>query len=145
MPFQLVIEPRAASEYAVAIVQLRDLANGHRPETPRILGRLAGAPLLAATDQLLDAVRHSGHRATDLHAGRRAPLALEHEAGVRIGLLVLALRPLGKPARMELIASGVRQMPAEETLYWFGKCASRDNAAARRAQHALRVLLAPES
>lgn len=143
-PFQLLIEPRT-SGYTVAIVQLRDLANGHRPEAPRTLGRLAGAPLLAATEQLLDALRRSGHRPTDLHAGRRQPLALGHDAGVRIGLLVLALRPLSKPARMELVTNGIRQMPSEEILYWFGKCASRDRAAARRAQHALRVLLAPES
>jgi len=61
---------------------------------------------------------------------------------VRLGLLFLALKPLTKVSRMEAIAAGLRGMSAEEAYYWFSKCAAREHA--RRAQQALRILLAGE-
>jgi hypothetical protein len=93
-------------------------------------------------DQVLDWLKREGHRASVLSPGRKDPLPLGEEAGVRLGLLFMALRPLVKVDRMEAIAAGLRSMPSEEAYYWFSKCGSRENGL--HAQRALRILLAGE-
>ncbi len=54
---------------------------------------MGGSVLRAVSDQVLDALKRSGYRATDLGASRREPFALSEEAGVRLGLLFLAIKP----------------------------------------------------
>jgi len=91
-------------------------------------------------DHVLDALRGNGYRATDLAAGRKEPFALTEESGVRLGLLFLAVRPITRMDRIEIIAQGIRAMTSEEAYYWYSKCTG--GVAAERAQRALRVLLA---
>jgi hypothetical protein len=59
-----------------------------------------------------------------------------------LGLLFLAVRPMAKVERMDVIAQGIRSMTSEEAYYWYAKCTG--SPAAERAQQALRVLLADE-
>jgi hypothetical protein len=88
-------------------------------------------------DQVLEALRRSGNRSSDLHRRRKAPFELNEASGVRVGLLLLAVKPLRKGSRMEEVAAAIRGMSDEEAYYWFAKAAG-----SLRAQRALRVLLA---
>jgi hypothetical protein len=75
---------------------------------------LGGSQLKAVADQVLDALRDNGFKATDLSANRRKPFALTEESGVRLGLLFLAVRPIIKMTRVENISMGIRSMTSEE-------------------------------
>ena len=81
-------------------------------------------------------------RPSDLSRNRQAPFALDEAQGVRLGLLFLAVKPLRKVIRMTSISEQVRGMTDEEAYYWFSKTTTA--ATARRAQRAMRVLLAEE-
>jgi hypothetical protein len=139
--FRLVVEPAGTSGYELRLEQARSF-EAEAPDV-RVVGRARAAAVAAAVDQVLDALRRAGHRTTELRPGRNAAFDLPEDAAVRLGLLFLALRPLSKTTRMEHVAEGIRRMAPEEAFYWFSKCASPASADARRAQHALRVLLAP--
>lgn len=112
------------------------------PDQMARVAELGGVALRALADQVLQALRENGYRATDLTAGRREPFALQEESGVRLGLLFLAAKPISKVSRIEAISEGIRDMTSEELYYWYSKCTSR--AKAERAQKALRTLLADE-
>ena len=84
--------------------------------------------------------RDNGYKGTDLSGGRREPFTLAEESGVRLGLLFLAVRPITKVDRIEVISQGIRALTSEEAYYWYSKCTS--GPAAERALRALRVLLA---
>lgn len=137
--FELRVEPEGKRGRRLALWQ-RQRANGRAAPARRLVA-LGGAPLQVGLGQVLEALRREGYRPSALHAGQE-PLALSEEAGVRLGLLFLALRPLSKVSRMERVAAGLRAMPGEEAYYWFSKCASARDG--RRAQRALRILLADE-
>ncbi len=141
--FELRVTPEGEHDYRLAIWQRSAVGNGNGKVEERIqqLATLAGPALHLALDQVLDALKREGHRASVLRPAE-GTAQLSEETGVRLGLLFLALRPLRKVSRMEAIAAGIRAMPAEEVYYWFSKCATRQYA--RRAQQALRVLLAEE-
>lgn len=114
------------------------------------ISELGADVLRAISDHVLDALRKSGYRATDLHANRREPFQLGEETGVRLGLLFMALKPVTKGSRIEAISQGLRKMTSEECYYWYSKCIAAtsvnvgDDKAHERAQRALRVLLANE-
>lgn len=141
--FELRVIPEGERDYRLAIWQRSVVGNGNGTVEERIqpLATIAGPALHLALDQVLDALKREGHRANVLRPAE-GTFQLGEETGVRLGLLFLALKPLRKVSRMEGIAAGVRAMPAEETYYWFSKCATP--RLARRAQHALRILLAGE-
>jgi hypothetical protein len=120
-------------------VELRQRVNGAERLEERSVVRAWDAPLVAALTHVLEALRRSGYRPSDLHRGRREPFELREEAGVRLGLVLLALKPLRKTTRMERIAEAIGEMSDEETYYWFSKATS-----ARSAQRAVRVLLGGE-
>jgi hypothetical protein len=151
-PFQLRIVPRENGDYGVALFQKQigqgDKATRRQDDSPRVplsprpLITVWGTPLRAATDQLLDALKRNGYRATDLSRTRKAPFALDEESGVRLGLLLVAVKPLRKLTRIEAISAALRSMAAEEVYYWFSKCTAGESL--RRAQRALRILLAEE-
>lgn len=107
-----------------------------RLETVAVLG---GDPLRAVADHVIEALRKADYKATDLSPARRKPFYLPEEAGVRLGLVFLAVKPLSKLRRVEQISHGIRQMPPEEAYYWYSKCTAADTA--ERARQALRVLL----
>lgn len=134
--FSLHVVPRPDGSYGV---ELPERVNGG-PPGGRAVVRAWGPPLYAAMDQVLEALRRSGHRPVDLHRGRKAPFLLRDEWGVRVALLLMALKPLRKTSRMEHIAQAVAEMSDEECYYWFSKCGKTDGPS--RGQPALRILLA---
>ena len=93
-------------------------------------------------DQILTAIKQAGYRPSDLSRGRKTPYLLNEEIGVRLGLLMLAVKPLRKSSRMVDISEQVQSMATEEAYYWFSK--STDHHVARRSQKAMRILLAKE-
>jgi hypothetical protein len=143
-PFELRVVRRGETDYGLSLHQ-RPAAgrgqaegNGHWP----LLVQAWGTPLQSVMDQVLTVIREAGYRATDLSRNRQAPFALTEEQGVRLGLLLLAVKPLRKVVRMTSISEQVRSMTDEEAYYWFSK--STSSTTARRAQRAMRVLLAEE-
>ena len=141
-PLELRVEPRNEGDYGISLFQRPVASSENNHNEMRRLVRIWGTPYRAITGQVLEAVRKSGYRATDLHRRRKAPFLLTEERGVRLGLLLLAAKPLRKLRRIEAITDAVGAMSEEEAYYWFSKCTSTHDA--RRAQKALRILLAKE-
>jgi hypothetical protein len=150
-PFELQVTPdpqgTAATGYALTLRQrvvqpAEDHLYDKGPARLTTVVTLGGDALRAVADLVIDALRQAGYKPTDLGPNRKAPFYLPEAAGVRLGLAMLAVKPLSKLARIEAIASGIRVMPPEEAYYWYSKCTARDTA--ERAQKALRVLLAGE-
>lgn len=133
--FTLHVTPAPDGHYGVEVHQHLNGTAGLR-EVPVV--RAWGPPYQAALRVILEALRRSGYRPSDLHRGRKTPFQLREEWGVRVALLLLALKPLRKISRMERIADAIAHMPDEECYYWFSKCV-RDGS---RAQRALRILVA---
>jgi hypothetical protein len=129
---QRVIEPPSAQ---------RTLYREAPPELQPIV-EVGGSVLRAVADHVLEALKRSGYKATDLNANRREPFLLSEESGVRLGLLSLAIKPITKMNRVEAISHGLRAMTSEEAYYWYSKCTL--DPTGERAQKALRVLLAEE-
>jgi len=100
--------------------------------------------LHATTEHLLAALRANGYKATDLAraVGSDKPFYLDEPTGLRLALILLAVKPLTRQDRIEAIGQGIQAMSAEEAYYWFSKCTAGPDAV--RAQKALRVLLAEE-
>jgi len=140
-PFELRVVPHDGGEYGLALYQWLLAANGETLKPQRLV-ELAGDSLRAVADHVLEALRKSGYKVTDLSRNRRQPFRLDEETGLRLGLLFLAVKPLTRMDRVEAISSGLRAMPSEEAYYWFSKCTDVANAA--NAQRALRILLADE-
>ncbi len=137
--FELRVMPEGEREYRLALWQRPVRSNGTVSVTHPV-ATLRGVPLQVAMDQVLEWLKREGHRASVLGPTTKEPLPLGEEAGVRLGLLFLALRPLVRVDRMESIAAGLRSMPSEEAYYWFSKCGSHRSEL--HAQRALRILLA---
>ena len=148
--FQLKVIPRADGDYGVALLQAnpQGLQPGLFAKVPgggdevRTLVRVWGTPLQAVTDCLLETLRRCGYRATDLGPHRRAPFHLDEPHGVRLGLLLLAVKPLRKLSRLETNSRAIWNMSDEEIYYWFSKCTAHPDG--RRALRALRILLSKE-
>lgn len=140
-PFELLVEPRDESNYALSIYQWPIKANGVVPHSKKVV-TLAGVNLQAVADHVLDALRAGGYKSTELSPRRRDPFRLIEEPGVRLALLFLTVAPLSRLDRIESISRELRAMPIEEAYYWYSKCTSPESAT--RAQQALRVLLAVE-
>jgi hypothetical protein len=137
------VRPRTAFELRIVGLGEADLAvelyqerNGSG--APRRIVAAKGQKLQAVTDHLLEALRSGGHRPTDLQRRSGASLRLPEEAGVRLGLVLLATKPLRKIRRIEEVSAAVRSMSTEEAYYWFAKCT--DRVTGPRAQRAFRDL-----
>jgi len=135
--FTLHVLPSPDGHYGV---EVRQRVNGRQGPQEYTVVRAWGTPFQAAVSQVLEALRRSGYRASDLHRGRKAPFVLKEEWGVRVALLLMALKPLRKTSRMERIADAIAEMSDEECYYWFSKCVKSNGP--RRSQKALRTLLA---
>jgi len=143
-PFELRVIPDGLSDYWLALYEMpartRNLeGNSHEW---RLVVRVHGTPMRAVIDQVLSAIKQAGYRASDLSRSRKAPFQLSEEPGVRLGLLMHAVKPLRKTARMTDISERVRAMTEEEAYYWFSKTADKDIG--RRCRKAMRILLSPE-
>jgi len=143
-PFVLYTIPDADGGYRVALYQWLQHTGEPNKRAPGAMWgiELGGDPLRAVADHLLSALRANGHKATDLAraAGSETPFYLDELTGVRLALILLAVKPLTRHDRIEAISLGVQAMGDEETYYWFSKCSAGPDAL--RAQKALRVLLA---
>jgi len=142
--FELRVEPGSSTEYGLALYRMaaRSQGNGDGHEPWQFVVRVHGIPMKSIIDQVLATLKQAGYRASDLARGRKVPFALSEELGVRVGLLMLAVKPLRKTARMSDVSEHIRGMAAEEAYYWFSKVT--DAHQSRRSQKALRILLAKE-
>lgn len=132
-PFELKVYPVGDVELGV---ELSQSSNG---DAEHLIVRSWGPRLQAVGDHLLDALRAAGHRPADLKRSRQKPFALPEKVGVRLGLVLLATKPLRKIRRIEDISTAVREMSDDEAYYWYAKCT--DSHHGRRAQRAFRDLL----
>ena len=110
-PFELRVVPRDDGEYGLALYQWPVAANSEVSKPQRLV-ELAGDSLRAVADHVLEALRKSGYKVTDLSRNRRQPFRLNEETGLRLGLLFLAVKPLTRMNRIEAISSGLRTMPS---------------------------------
>lgn len=153
-PFELRVIPELEGEtinpaYRLALYQRRVAASPvqmslYRKDTDQFMRivEIGGLTLKAVADQILEALRGNGYKATELTPVRLNPFALEEVWGVRLGLLFMTVKPISKISRVESISEGIRRMTSEELYYWYSKCTSIPTA--QRARKALRMLLAEE-
>ncbi len=134
--FRLLIQPADQDNYAVALEE----TNGS-PAPGTIVAKVNAEHTRRVMPSLLEAVRSSGHPKTILSASRRTPIPLKEEAGVRLGLVLLATDPIVKSRRLEGMADGVSDMTGEEVYYWYAKVTGPEG---HRLQRALRLFLAEE-
>lgn len=142
--FELRVEPGKETEYGLALYRLpaRGEGGGDDGGQWQFVVRVHGVPMKAVMDQILSTLKQAGYRPSDLARNRKTPFALAEELGVRVGLVMLAVKPLRKTSRMSDVSEHIRGMTAEEAYYWFSKVT--DAAQGRRSQKALRILLAKE-
>jgi hypothetical protein len=141
--FELRVEPDDG-DYGLALFRLTargDAGQGDGSDWQLVV-RFYGVPMRAVMDQILTTIKQGGYRVTDLARSRKVPFSLSEEHGVRLGLLMLAVKPLHKTSRMAEVSEHIQAMTAEEAYYWFSKVT--DNRQGRRSQKALRILLAKE-
>jgi hypothetical protein len=132
--FELVVVPLGDADLGL---ELRQIPDG-RSEGPRKVVFAAGRNLQAVGDHVLEALREAGHRPSELRRTRTKPFRLPERAGVRLGLALLATKPLRKIRRLEEISAAIRTMSDDEAYYWFAKCTDPEHGL--RAQRAFRDL-----
>ncbi|OJW08008.1 MAG: hypothetical protein BGO49_20680 [Planctomycetales bacterium 71-10] len=142
--FELRVQADGESQYGLALFQKpsRDQSRNGMTEDWQLVVKVHGQPLKAVLDQVLAAIKKAGYRATDLSRSRKEPFTLAEGLGVRLGLLLLAVKPLRKASRMADVSDQIQGMSEEEAYYWFSK--ATHPRAARRSQKALRILIAEE-
>lgn len=131
--FTLHVDPEHDG-YALDLVTAN---NGHSQNLVRLDGRLLERLRAAVVDAVVD----SKQPRTVLSPTRRAPIDLAEDAGIRLALIALAVKPVSKPGRVDEIRYGVEAMTSEEALYWFANCTGPRSGQALKA---LRILLAEE-
>lgn len=143
-PFELRVEVETSGDYGLALY--RQPARGESLNGSgdgwQLVVRVHGTPMRAVMDQILTAIKGAGYRPSDLSRSRKAPFQLGEEPGVRLGLMLLAVKPLRKSARMTDVSEQIQTMAEEEAYYWFSK--ATDHKLGRRSQKAMRILLARE-
>ncbi len=140
--FALWVYAVSDSGYGLRLCQASVSGNGSLQSGAKI-EQIHGDPLKLTLSDVLASIKRAGHKSSDLQRGRATPFRLDEEEGVRLAVLFMAVKPLRKIARIEAIAERVRAMAPEELYYWYSK--STDPDGARRARHALRVLIADEA
>ncbi|MDE0603885.1 MAG: hypothetical protein OXI18_05715 [bacterium] len=117
-------------------VELTESGNG---QGERRVVRVWGTPMLSVNPQLLEALKDSGYRPAALDLGSKQPFQLPEAVGVRLGLLLLAVKPLRKLRRIEDVSMAVEALADDEAYYWYAK--TNDSRYGRRAQRAFRDLV----
>lgn len=137
--FLLQVRKYRHNQLRVDLIQRID---GKRESRDEDVVAIWGLPLEYAQPQLIDALRHKRLPPSTLNRPQEQPVELAERDGVRLSVLLMALKPLRKGKRMERIYEQVIEMSDEEAAYWFAKL--RHSDAPRRAARALRILLAAE-
>ncbi len=140
--FALWIYPVGTAGYGLRLCQASEAGNGALKSGAKI-EQIKDDPLKLTLSDVIACLKRMGHKSSDLQRGKTTPFRLNEEEGVRLAVLFMAVKPLRKIARIEAIAERVRAMAPEELYYWYSK--STDPDGARRARHALRVLIANEA
>ena len=142
--FELRVEVEQTGDYGLALYRLpaRGESRNGSGDGWQLVARVHGTPMRAVMDQILAALKQAGYRPSDLSRSRKVPFQLSEERGVRLGLLLLAVKPLRKSTRMTDISEQIQSMAEEEAYYWFSKVS--DHQVGRRSQKAMRILLARE-
>lgn len=140
--FALWVYPVDPSSYGLRLCQASESGRGALQSGAKI-EQIKGDPLKLTLTDVLSCLKRMGHNASDLHRGHTEAFRLNEEEGVRLAVLFMAVKPLRKISRIEAISERVRAMAPEELYYWYSK--STDPDGARRARHALRVLIADEA
>jgi hypothetical protein len=143
-PFELRVVTNSPEDYGISLYRMpaRGESRNSSGHDWRQVVSVHGTPMRAIMDQILSSIKQAGYRLSDLSRGRKAPFLLSEEAGVRLGLLMLAVKPLRKSSRMAEISEQIQSMASEEAYYWFSKMT--DHQVGRRSQKAMRILLARE-
>lgn len=131
--FQLRVFPIDNTDYGVELAQDTS-GKAHQP-----IVRSWGSAMHAVGHHLLEALKASGYRPTDLKRNRRKPFKVPEVVGVRLGLALMAVKPLQKPRRVEEVASAVHDLCDDEAYYWYAKCTHTHTG--QRAQRAFRDLV----
>ncbi len=90
-------------------------------------------------NDLLEAIKDSGYRPTDLNRARRKSFRMPEVTGVRLALALMAVKPLQKLRRIEEVATAVRELCDDEAYYWYAKCTHTHTG--QRARRAFRDLV----
>src|SRR5262249_4950516 len=95
-PFELRVLADGAGGYALALFQRpqRDRDANGKATSWHMVVKVHGAPLKAVIDQVLATLKRAGYKPSDLSRTRTEPFALREDLGVRLGLLLLAVKPL---------------------------------------------------
>ena len=142
--FELRVVAEQSQDYGLALYRMPsrgEHVNGSGHDWRQIVS-IHGTPMRAVMDQILSSIKQAGYRPSDLARSRKAPFLLNEETGVRLGLLMLAVKPLRKSSRMTDISEQIQSMASEEAYYWFSK--TTDHRVGRRSQKAMRILFAKE-
>jgi len=142
--FELRVVADQPQDYGLSLFRMPargESLNGSGHDWQQIVS-IHGTPMRAVIDQILTTIKQAGYRPSDLSRSRKTPFQLSEEAGVRLGLLMLAVKPLRKSSRMTDISEQIHSMASEEAYYWFSKMT--DHKVGRRSQKAMRILLAKE-
>ncbi len=131
--FELLVFQHQAAEFGV------ELAEDRNGDTGRRVVRCWGTGLIGVHDHLLEALKASGYRPDTLKPTRRKPFVISETVGVRLGLLLLAVKPLRKVRRIEDVSVAVRALADDEAYYWYAKATDRHHG--QRAQRAFRDLV----
>ena len=144
--FELRVETRRNNELMLELWQHpNESTKGKRLRRPQRVERIWGLPFRAASEDMLSLVQQAGHAIGAFRPTKGKPLRLSEDAGVRLSVLAMALKPLRKLERIREIEEGVAEMSREEVTYWYAKAlgATTYNDR-RRVMKAMRILLARE-
>lgn len=100
--------------------------------------RLSGARLRSLLQLIDEVLRESDVDPSNITGTGDATMLLREEAGIRLSLGFIGMKPLQRVDRMRSLSRGVARMSLEECYYWHAKCRSPKSPSGAKA---LRTLL----
>ncbi len=100
--------------------------------------RLQGARLRSLLQLIDEVLRENNKNASNITGTGDSILLLREEAGIRLSLGFIGIKPLQRVDRMRSLSRGVARMSLEECYYWHAKCRSPKSPSGAKA---LRTLL----
>jgi hypothetical protein len=134
--FRLVLRPVGQDLYEIALEETNGTVG-----PGSVVVRAGTSQVRQVMPAIADAVRVSGHAKTVLSPHRQRPISLKEEAGVRLGLVLVATQPIAKARRIQEMADAVAGMTSEEVYYWYAKVTGSEGS---RLQRSLRLFLSKE-
>lgn len=100
--------------------------------------QLRGARLRSVLQLIDEVLRESDVDPSNITGTGDATMLLREEAGIRLSLGFIGIKPLQRVDRMRALSRGVARMSLEECYYWHAKCRSPKSPSGAKA---LRTLL----